>query len=297
MPALVVVIGALWILSLPSLLSPRRRAIRVTTMALVYVIGETVTIICCFGLWLVRAGPGPHARLLKAFLGALIGLAKPVFGFRLHVGEEDRFGTGPAIVLARHAGPGASFALVHLLMARYDRRPHVVLKEQLRWDPAIDLLLTRIGCTWIARDTEASVVGEAARDLEDREALVLFPEGADWTPLRHIAAVARLRRKGLLKEARAALRMPHVLPPRPAGTVAALQANPSADVLVFTHAGHDELLDAGKAWAALPLSEPLEMAWWRADDVPSRHSSADDIEGWLTDTWERIDSWVSARED
>lgn len=291
MPVLVVVFAALWLVVAPiSLLFPRHRGLRLVTMALVYVVGETVGIVVCFVLWVVRAGPGPHLWLLRVFLGTLLRLAKPVFGFRLEVDEpRQAFRDGPVIVLARHAGPGASFALVHLLMARYDRHPKVVLKDQLRMDPIIDLLLTRIGCTWIPSRSKGSAefVAEAAQELHEHDALVLFPEGADWTPIRHLAAVARLRRKGLIKEARQALRMPHVLPPRPAGTVAALSANPSADVLVFTHAGHDELLDASAAWDALPLKQPLRMTWWRATDIP-----ADDVEGWLTRTWEQIDAWV-----
>ena len=39
---------------------------------------------------------------------------------------------GPLLVLARHAGPGDSFALVDLLLSRYGRRPRIVLKEDLR---------------------------------------------------------------------------------------------------------------------------------------------------------------------
>lgn len=294
MPVLVVVIGLIWVVVAPfSLLVPRHRALRVLTMAWVYVVGETLGLMACCVLWLVRAGPEPHLRLLRLFLGALIRLARPVFGFRMEVeqpadawrAEQQR----PVIVLARHAGPGASFALVHLLMSRYHRHPKVVLKEQLRLDPVIDLLLTRIGCAWIpaAAHGSADLVAEVAAGLGPRDALVLFPEGADWTPVRHLRAVARLRRKGLLREAREALRMPHVLPPRPAGTVAALGANPSADVLVFTHCGHDELLDATRAWEALPLREPLRMAWWRADDIPPGQE-----EQWLQETWRDIDAWV-----
>ena len=297
MPALLVVFAALWVVvaAVSVLTWPfhRKRALRIVTMALVYLIGECVGILVCLVLWLVRAGPRPHVWLLRAFLGILLRLAKPVFGFRLQVDEPaDAWRAEqarPVIVLARHAGPGASFALVHLLMSRYDRQPKVVLKDQLRLDPIIDLLLTRTGCTWIPARSQGSAeqVGRTAAGLGPGDALVLFPEGADWTPLRHLAAVARLRRRGLLKQAREALRMPHVLPPRPAGTVAALQANPDADVLVFTHAGHDELLDASAAWHALPLQEPLRMTWWRARDIPPG-----DEELWLQETWRDIDAWV-----
>ena len=51
---------------------------------------------------------------------------------------------GPLLVLARHAGPGDSFALVELLLSRYGRRPRIVLKEDLLWDPGLDVLLSRL---------------------------------------------------------------------------------------------------------------------------------------------------------
>lgn len=293
---------------------PRLRALRVVTFAWVYTLGECLCVLGCLALWLA-SGAGwwlsrpwsvrAHRRLLHAFLGALLWLSGPVFGFRLEVEEPERHpedlqtaaSNQPVLVLARHAGPGASFALVYLLLSRYDRDLHVVLKDALRLDPAIDLLLTRTGCTWIPSGRDAAQpsserIGQAAAGLTDKQALLLFPEGADWTPARHLAAVAKLHQRGLARQARAALRMPHVLPPKAAGTVAALQGAPTADVLVFTHCGHDELLDARAAWEALPLHEPLRMAWWRSPAQVLRGASDDEVNDWLHRTWTDIDAWV-----
>lgn len=306
MPVLFVVFVLCWLLiGVGSVFVWRFRALRVVSMAVIYTLGETLCIVACVVLWVVRFRyVRAHLWLLRLFLGVLIRVSGPLFGFRLVVEEPSARDVlkaserAPIIVIARHAGPGASFVLVHLLLSRYQRHPRVVLKDQLRMDPAIDLLLTRIGCTWIpARSTgSAELVGGAAASLGERDCLVLFPEGADWTPVRHLAAVARLRRRGLAGEARDALRMPHVLPPRPAGTIAAVQAAPTVDVLVFTHCGHDELLDLGRAWDALPLQEPLQMTWWRvpAADVP--RGDDEEITDWLKSTWIGIDAWVAERQ-
>lgn len=310
------------VLAWPVLVARGRRArwrpIRVTALALAYLVADCLIMVISLLLW-VASGFGwrlrapwvvrAHLALLTVFLGGLVALARPLFGFRLVVDEPRRHPedllraeeSGPLLVLARHAGPGASFALVHLLIARYHRHPLVVLKEQLRLDPAVDLLLTRIGCAWVpttrGKEDAAERVGRAAAALGPRQALVLFPEGADWTPLRHLKAVARLRRRGLVRQAQQALRMPHVLPPRPAGALAALQGAPDADVLVFTHTGHDELLDAAAAWRALPLSHPLHMMWWRepAGQVP--RDDAEAVGVWLQQTWSGIDAWVSEQID
>jgi 1-acyl-sn-glycerol-3-phosphate acyltransferase len=315
-----VLVLALSVLGLPLITGgfrrrPRLRALRVVTLAWAYSVGECLCVLGCLVLWLC-SGAGrwlsrpwsvrAHWRLLSAFLEALLWLSGPVFGFRLVVQEPERHpedlltvvGDQPVLVLARHAGPGASFALVHLLLSRYGRELHVVLKDTLRLDPAIDLLLTRTGCTWITPRQGAGAppterIQHAAAGLSGRQALLLFPEGADWTPVRHLAAVARLHRRGLVREARAALRMPHVLPPRPAGTLAALRGAPTADVLVFTHTGHDELLDARAAWQALPLQQPLRMTWWRSPARGLTSATDDEVNDWLHHTWTDIDAWVS----
>ena len=90
--------------------------------------------------------------------------------------------------------------------------------------------------------------------------------------------------------------MVHVLPPRPAGTVAALAAAPTADVVVFSHTGHDHLQDLQSVWAALPLRRELDVLWWRepAAGVPSGEQQ---ITEWLFDLWHRIDSWVGEQGD
>ena len=331
MPVLLLLASLVWLLVLagsavlcPVLAAvrrerPRVRALRVASMALAYLLAECACLLGCFGLWLVsgcgwRLTAGrfidAHRSLLRTFLGALLRLARPVFGFRLQVQEPDRHPEDllratsevPLLVLARHAGPGASFALVHLLLTRYGRQLHVVLKDTLRFDPAIDLLLTRTGCTWIpAQRTDpneaARRVGQAAAGLHGRQTLLLFPEGADWTPLRHLAAVAKLHQRGLVHQAQQALRMPHVLPPRPAGTVAALQGAPNTDVLIFTHTGHDDLLDATSAWQALPLTRPLQMAWWRAPADSLLSHAPDQISSWLHNTWVNIDAWIAEQND
>jgi hypothetical protein len=84
--------------------------------------------------------------------------------------------------------------------------------------------------------------------------------------------------------------MPNVLPLRPAGTFAALQAAPGSELAVFMHTGHDRLLDAASIWRALPLQRELNMVWW---NEPEPHvASEEDCAAWLNGVWSRIDSWI-----
>jgi 1-acyl-sn-glycerol-3-phosphate acyltransferase len=282
------------------------RALRITAFGAVYLLGECACLLACLALWLtspVAARRDPelwrarHVAVLRALLGALVRTAEAVFAFRLEL-EDPRDAspaTRPRIVLARHAGPGASFVLVHVLLREQGLVPRIVLKQRLRLDPALDLLLTRIGCAFISRDRSGEAgtkaIARLAADLRPGDALVLFPEGGDWTPTRHRLAVHRLRLRGLRREAARAEAMPHVLPPRPAGTFAALQAAPGADVAVFMHSGHDDLLDAASVWAALPLRRALRMVWW--NEPRPAVESLDGCARWLNELWGEIDAWIS----
>jgi hypothetical protein len=291
----------------------RWRLPRVWAFAVVYLFGETACLVACLALWIV-SGFGVrlhterqqrwHLTLLRRFLAALVGVAGFVFRFRLeieepvtHPDDATRMAAArPLLVLARHAGPGASFVLVHLLLTRYARRPRIVLTARLRLDPSFDVLISRVGGRFIEpgkgpAGQAARAVAEVAADLADRDALLLYPEGGDWTPTRHRLAVAGLRRRGRRAEAAQAARMPHVLPPKPAGTLAALRAAPGADVVVFTHTGHDKLLDIVSIWNALPLRAHLRLVWWRepAAELPDDDDTRED---WLRGVWTRIDAWV-----
>lgn len=298
---------------LPRRRRPRWRLSRAWLFGTAYLLGETSCLVVCFLLWLCFAGrldgrrsQQLHLAVLGAFLATLVGLAGFTFRFQLQVHEpvtrpQDSgrmSGTAPVLVLARHAGPGASFVLLHILMSRYRRAPRIVLTARLRWDPGIDVLLSRLRCRFIRRGGESATaaVGELAGELGPRDALVLFPEGGDWTPTRQRLAVLRLRRHGLRVQAEQAARMLHVLPPRVAGTAAAREGAPQADVVVFGHTGHDELRDLQSVWAGLPLRRELDVVWWRepAAQVPTGEAA---VGAWLFELWRRIDCWIDEQGD
>jgi hypothetical protein len=98
--------------------------------------------------------------------------------------------------------------------------------------PFIDVNLNRLDCCFLPSPSgdgsEMSArLAIMAGELGPREALPLFPEGANWTPRRRLRAISRLRRDDKLESARAASLMANVLPPRPGGVLACLDARPT----------------------------------------------------------------------
>ena len=287
-------------------LDRRLRLSRVAALAGTYLAAEAVVIASGFGLWLVRPLLGSrwersHLALLRAMLGLLRASAGLLTRFRLTV-REPPAGTfdcagRPVLVASRHAGVGDSFALVEMVLNRYHRAPRIVGLASLQLDPGIDILLNRLGACFVrpggSDPTAVGRVNALAARLTGSDALVIFPEGANFTALRRRRAIVSLRRRGHSAWARVAEDLTHVLPPRPAGLLAALDAGTVAGAVVVAHTGLDDLVTPGQVWRALPLAMPMTARWWwfPVDDLPSVGSERAD---WLTMQWAVVDAWIDA---
>ena len=84
--------------------------------------------------------------------------------------------------------------------------------------------------------------------------------------------------------------MRHVLPPRPGGTLASMQAAPHAQVFVIGHVGAP--VGFGEMWERLPARQTIELRVWVADGAPEAHVERID---WLFGVWRALDDWVEAR--
>jgi 1-acyl-sn-glycerol-3-phosphate acyltransferase len=282
------------------------RVPRLIFLAIVYVVWDASALVCLAALW-VASGFGwkirnptfqrAHYVLTGAFLRVLFWIARwslhlavDVVGTDPDVAEPGR----PAIVVSRHAGPGDSFILIHALVNWFAREPRIVLKSTLQWDPTIDVLLNRLPNRFISpgrTGTLTQEVGELATGLDENDAFVIFPEGGNFTPRRRLRAIAWLRARGLKDLAVRAEHLHNVLPPKPGGLLAALDAAPDTGVIFVAHTGLDRMMTVGDVWRELPMDKRLIMRFWSVDpeDIP-----ADEEERvtWLYDWWARIDAWI-----
>ncbi len=293
-------------------LTPRRRILRASAFALSYSVVELAALSTAGLLWLrhaIAAGFRMKGRqawivsneaLLAWALGMVLRAGRRCLGFRVAVvSSSDATALSeadPVLVLARHGGPGDSFALVHLLLTRYHRSVRIVLKDILQLDPLIDVLLNRLGCCFLASpagggEEMCARVAAMAANLTGSEALLLFPEGANWTPHRRLRAISRLRHDHKSAPARAATLMTNVLPPRPGGVLACLEARPDLAVVVVAHAGLDRVVSARQAWDGLPITTPMTVRAWPTAEVPP---GEDARLSWLTLEWAVVDEWVDA---
>jgi 1-acyl-sn-glycerol-3-phosphate acyltransferase len=283
------------------------RPVRLLWLGVVHLTLESIILVELFGLW-IASGCGwfirnpfferIHYDLVQSYLVVFFREARRVLRLKIEtVGPSpDAYPGEPLLVFCRHAGPGDSFTLMYALMHWYGREPRVVLKEMLAWDPALGVLLTRLPSRFISshrgkgRDLEAEV-GDLARNLDENDAFVIFPEGGKFTPQRRERAINRLNKLGLHGMADRASEMINVLAPRPGGVLAALEAAPEADVLLVAHTGLDHVVTIADVWHSLPMDKRLLMGWWRIprEDIPTEREARID---WLYEWWARVDHWV-----
>jgi 1-acyl-sn-glycerol-3-phosphate acyltransferase len=288
----------------------RRRILRLCLFALSYLAVELASLTAAGVLWLRHVGSRRNSReqswvtgnerLLAWALGRMLLAGERWLEFHVTVVASSDLsplsGTDPLLVLARHGGPGDSFALVHLLMTRYDRGVRIVLKDILQLDPLIDVMLNRLDCCFLSSPSGEGGdmidrVSAMAQRLGPGDALLLFPEGANWTPHRRQRAIRRLHRDQKSEAARAATLMTNVLPPRPGGVLACLEARPDLRVVVVAHAGLDRVVNARQAWRQLPITTPMVVRAWPTADVPAGQEAR---LAWLTLEWAVVDEWVEA---
>jgi len=312
--ALLAVVGLPLVVIVALALSPlvpgHLRPLRLLWIALLHVLLESVMILVMLDLW-VASGLGwairrpwferAHYQLVRWYLVIMFREASRVLRLKVVLEGEapTQAAPGPVLVLSRHAGPGDSFTVMYALQQWYGREPRVVLKNTMALDPGIGLVLHRLPARFIspnpgsrvAREVVEGEIAELASGLDDNDALVISPEGGNFTRERRARAIASLRRLGLSAMADRAEQMTSVIAPRPGGVLTALDAAPDADVMLVAHTGLDHLVTVSDVWRELPMDKQIVMRWWRVPraEIPATREERID---WLFTWWERIDTWI-----
>jgi 1-acyl-sn-glycerol-3-phosphate acyltransferase len=296
--------------ALVSPLAVGSRLLRTVAIAADYAIRHLACTAACGALW-VASGFGrqldsvrmraAHYALVRWFVAGIYRTMTRLT--RIDVRTTDSAAAervlsqrrGPVVVLSRHAGEGDSLLVLHALLCRHRRRPRVVLHEALRLDPLIDMIGHRLPNRFVdprGGDTEGEIAAMAS-DLGHEDALLIFPEGGNFSPTRRRRAIDRLRRAGHAEEAAWAGDMRHVAAPRPGGALAAIAAAPHADVIFIGHAGVP--VGVRELWRRMATGQTVEMRLWLepADAIPSDHDARID---WLFAWWRTLDGWIDERQ-
>jgi 1-acyl-sn-glycerol-3-phosphate acyltransferase len=238
-----------------------------------------------------------HRALQGWWANSLLGWAGRFLGLRVEGIDHRELPDTTFVLLSRHASMADAIIPAAVVAGPMDRFVHYVLKRELRWDPALDIVGTRLGNHFVARGgdtvTESAAIEVLAGRAAPNSVLVIFPEGTYATPQSRHRVLESLRRRGDHESATRAERLAHLLPPKPTGTLAMLRGQPGADVVVLGHAGLEGVARLRGLRQQLPLREPVRLRAWRhrRDDLPD---DEDGLVAWLHERWEELDHWVES---
>jgi len=309
--ALVLVLSPLLAL-LALLLSPvfgGWRPLRMLAIVLSAVAHHLGATFACLGLWLasgfgarmdteamVRAHYAVMRWFVRGIYRTVVRMARVEVIYRESEAVSELLsGSGkPVVLLSRHAGEGETLLVIHELLDRHSRGPRVVLHERFRLDPMIDSLGERLPNRFVdprGGDTEVEIAA-MARELGQTAALVIFPEGRNFSEETRRRGIERLEQAGHERQAEQARELRHLSAPRPGGALAAIEAAPHSDVVIMGHDGFPNGLR--EVWDLLPEPQTIEVRLWHepAAEVPSDRDAQID---WLFGWWRRLDDWVEER--
>lgn len=278
---------------------------RVYLFGLQYVINDSVEILAAPALWLwsvvasVR-GTDPSAlhRWVQTWsVRTLVHRAEQLLDLPVVIEGADRIaaGSGPVVVISRHVSL-LDASLPGVVFDRLGFSVRGVVMAELLADPGFDLIYRRTGSVFIPRDDgptavsmiEAMIDGIDGPDGRDQStALVIFPEGQLFRRSVRDRRLAKLATTDPERADRLS-GLDRLLPPRPGGFNALLDAVPDADVVVLDHDGLDGLRRVSDLVRTVPVGAPVTVTLRRVSrgDLPDGRAERT---AWLDQVWLDLD--------
>lgn len=238
-------------------------------------------------------------RLQQIWARGLFNMARRALSLRVHVEEGFVPDEQPILLFVRHASlvdvllPAVFVSGPHDVLLRY------VMKREVLFDPAIDLVGQRLENAFVSRgkgsaEREENAIRALASGLGEREGVIVFPEGTRFSEEKRNDALERIRASGDTVRLARAERLHHVLPPRSRGPLAVLESAQRADVIFLAHRGFDGAVGALDLLRGSLIGRAIELKTWR---VPRAQVPVERVAclAWLDGEWARVDAWIESR--
>ncbi|MFZ0014667.1 MAG: lysophospholipid acyltransferase family protein [Acidimicrobiia bacterium] len=276
-------------------------AVRSLAFLWVYLLGQMWAL-----LGLLFSAPVPKESKLRitfdlqsAWTGWNLAALRRIFSLDLVVEGQGSARNGPIVLLCRHASIVDTMLPAGLVARPFRIRLRYVLKRELLIDPTLDIGGNRLPNYFVDRASgdsaaELGAIRELARDLDDDEGVLIYPEGTRFSEEKREVYTGRLAREpGVVGQVSARLR--RVLPPRPGGTLAILDAS-TADVVILAHHGLEGLATVRDIWEGGLVGSRIRVRLWRIprESIPTGRSERVD---WLFSVWAAVDEWVVAQSE
>jgi len=287
---------------------PLRRSfatVRALAMLHVFLACETAGILATGWIWLARGRDRErylesNFRLQCWWATTLYRAGIRIFSLREEIEGSDAAAAGPLLVFSRHVSPIDNLLPAVLISGAHGLRLRWVINRSLLRDPCLDIVGNRLPNCFVAAgtsdsDAEIRRVETLGRDLGPRDGVLIFPEGALFTPARRDRIIRRLEESPDSRLLQRALSFQNVLPPRLGGSTALLEAARGVDVAFLAHTGLEGATEYRNILNGGLIGRTIRVRIWRvpAAQVPA---SRDERTEWLFDQWRQLDDWVTANQ-
>ncbi len=268
----------------------------------------SVLLIQCLGLMLLQASwfysllmsperrAQVHLSIEIFFIPKTIALAEIIYGMNIEMENEDCCAPGPVLLFSRHASILDTIMPIKLLGQSLGMGMRIVQKAELLWNPVVDVASYRMPRAFVKRGTgnaerQAAHMQHLLKGITDNQALVVFPEGSRFSPEKKAKIVAKLSDSNPIAAERAK-QLGHVLPVRPAGACALINARPDIDVVFLAHTGLEGANRLEDFVGGALYKQKVRIKFWRvpASEIPQDEQARID---WLHQEWSKVDKWIA----
>ncbi len=219
-------------------------------------------------------------------------------GLRFEVDGAENLGPGPFVLMARHVSLADAVMSSWVVGSLMRKNPRYVLKNELKMDPCLDIFGHRLPNYFIDRASsniavELQGIQQMGEHLGVNDVAVIFPEGSRANDKKREARVRALREKSSARVVQMQ-QLRHLIPPKPAGASALLQAVTSAHVITLAHSGLEGLDSFGailKNFGRHVVRVRVTLTKHDRLTIPS----GDAFVAWLDDQWVKMDHVVQTQ--
>mgnify|MGYP001219067756 CR=1 FL=1 len=239
-----------------------------------------------------------HAFVQYLWVASILGGAELFLRTKVEFPDDVSFGAGRFIIAAQHS----SFfdALIPtILIGKYCENviPRHVLKSDLLLSPSLDIYGNRLPNQFVNRgsknsEQEIAGVKRLANNLGS-DALVIFPEGTFRTKDRYERVIQKINLSDPDRVERVRS-LKYLLPIKPGGLLAMVNANPESDLFLVAHRGFEAFGSFKEIFANIPFADPV--------DIYIKHIPAEIIPRetreclrFIDFEWLALDKWLESR--
>ncbi len=278
--------------------------VRCVAYLAVYLVCETLGVLAAAVVWLT-SGPWTgrehriflrrNVALQSWWANSLYRAAERLYGLRTVVEGDAVVAPGPILLFIRHVSQADTLLPVVYVTRRHGVALRFVLKQELLWDPCLDVVGRRLPNAFVRRGSgestrEVAAVQRLMDDLGPDEGVLIYPEGTRFTPGKRARALARLAERAPDLAAKAS-GLRRVLPPHLGGPLGLLERNRDADIVFCAHTGFESAGSPADIVRGALVGSTIRVRFWRVPraDVPSTEQARID---WLYTHWQSLDDWL-----